>query len=144
MSKSLRRTQPGTELEERVRQIASRRARAVLERTDERVDQLESDLAVVRVDLERISHQLRALEQRLDAAANAVPAADSGTHATDRAGEGNTPDPADVLAEIRREHERIRVRFQMMSRYEERVRRLENAVVKLYGGNLRGPGRNAT
>jgi hypothetical protein len=29
-----------------------------------------------------------------------------------------------------------------MSRYEERLCRLEDAVVKLYGGDLRGPGRS--
>jgi hypothetical protein len=32
---------------------------------------------------------------------------------------------------VRREHARIRARFQVVSRYEERIRRLEKAVTKL-------------
>jgi len=117
--------------EDRIREIATRRARAVVEATDRRVDRAESDLAVVRVDLERIGHQLRAVEQRLDAAAAGTDGAPA-----------SPADPDGLLAEVRREHEQIRVRFQMMSRYEERLRRLEDAVVKLYGGDLRGPGRS--
>jgi hypothetical protein len=127
----LSRSADGPPDEDRVREIATRRARSVVEGTDKRVDRVEADLAVVRVDLERISHQLRAVEQRLDAAA---------------AGTDDAPaspaDPDGLLAEVRREHAQIRVRFQMMSRYEERLRRLEDAVVKLYGGDLRGPGRS--
>ena len=127
----LSRSADGPPDEDRVREIATRRARAVVQGTDQRVDKAEADLAVVRVDLERISHQLRAVEQRLDAAAAGTDGAPT-----------SPADPDGLLAEVRREHEQIRVRFQMMSRYEERLRRLEDAVVKLYGGDLRGPGRS--
>ncbi len=127
----LSRSADGPPDEDRVREIATRRARSVVQGTDKRVDRAEADLAVVRVDLERISHQLRAVEQRLDAAAAGTDGAPT-----------SPADPDGLLAEVRREHEQIRVRFQMMSRYEERLRRLEDAVVKLYGGDLRGPGRS--
>jgi hypothetical protein len=135
MSTWFRRTKAGPDLDQRIRRIATRRAKAVVEGVSGRVSRLESDAAVVRVDLERIAHQLRALEQRLDSER-----ADVGP----TSGEPIGDDPAAVLAEIRREHERIRIRFQTMTRYEERLRRIEDAVVKLYGGDLRGPGRTGT
>jgi hypothetical protein len=142
MSTWFRRTDAGPDLDQRIRRIATRRAKAVVQGVVSRVGQLESGMTVVRVDLERIAHQLRALEQRLDAAASAPPPATTAAEPTDDA--VLTDDPAAVLADIRREHERIRVRFQTMTRYEERLRRLEDAVVKLYGGDLRGPGRNGS
>lgn len=38
---------------------------------------------------------------------------------------------------VRREHDQARVRFQVISSYEERLRRLEAAVVTMYDGDLR-------
>jgi hypothetical protein len=115
-------------LEERVRQIATRRAKAVSQDTDKRVDGIEAAVEVIRVDLDRIAHQLRSIEHRLDAAGIDAP-----TEASS--------DPADELARAKQEHERIRVRSQLVSRFDERLRRVEEVVRKLYGGDLRGPGK---
>ena len=44
-----------------------------------------------------------------------------------------------LVAEIRREHEQVRIRMQVIGQYEERLRRLEDAVVKMYQGDVRHP-----
>ena len=44
-----------------------------------------------------------------------------------------------LVAEIRREHERVRIRMQVIGQYEERLRRLEDAVLKMYKGDVRHP-----
>lgn len=40
---------------------------------------------------------------------------------------------------VRREHDQVRVRFQIISAYEERMRRLEAAVIDMYDGDVRHP-----
>jgi hypothetical protein len=40
---------------------------------------------------------------------------------------------------VRREHEQIRVRMQIIGQYEERLRRMEDTVVMLYEGDKRHP-----
>ena len=42
-----------------------------------------------------------------------------------------------LLDEVRREHEQVRVRMQIISAYEERLRRVEAAVIELYAGDHR-------
>lgn len=44
-----------------------------------------------------------------------------------------------LLAEVRREHEQVRVRMQVIGQYEERLRRLEAAVVNCHGDDVRHP-----
>lgn len=44
-----------------------------------------------------------------------------------------------LVEAVRREHEQVRVRMQVIGQYEERLRRMEDAVVKLYGGDVRHP-----
>lgn len=44
-----------------------------------------------------------------------------------------------LVEAVRREHEQVRVRMQIIAQYEERLRRLEDAVVKLYDGDVRHP-----
>jgi hypothetical protein len=119
------------ELERLVRRVAGRRAREVIDVQKRAVDRVERDLGVVRVDLDCIASDLRAIEERLDAGtAGAAPVSGD---------DDANADARRVLDEVRAEHARIRARLQVVSRYEERIRRLEEAVVKLYGGDLRGP-----
>lgn len=44
-----------------------------------------------------------------------------------------------IVDAVRREHEQVRVRMQVIAQYEERLRRLEEAVVKMYDGDVRHP-----
>jgi len=40
----------------------------------------------------------------------------------------------DALGQIRREHEQIRIRMQIIASYEERLRRVDESLVSLYEG----------
>ena len=42
-----------------------------------------------------------------------------------------------IIDEVRREHEQIRVRMQIISSYEERLRRVEETAAQLYDGDAR-------
>ncbi len=44
-----------------------------------------------------------------------------------------------LIDEVRREHEQVRVRMQVIGQYEERLRRLEAAAVDLHGDDVRHP-----
>lgn len=44
-----------------------------------------------------------------------------------------------LVEAVRREHEQVRIRMQVIGQYEERLRRLEDAVVKMYDGDVRHP-----
>ena len=44
-----------------------------------------------------------------------------------------------LLEEVRTEHARIRARMQVVSAYEERLRRVEESVAELYEGDRRHP-----
>jgi len=55
------------------------------------------------------------------------------------ADEAETAEARSLVEEVRREHEQVRVRMQVIAQYEERLRRLESAVVGLYDGDVRHP-----
>jgi DNA repair exonuclease SbcCD ATPase subunit len=83
------------------------------------------------IDWGRAMHQLGALEVRVGRLEEA-------------AGDGDLDFDDSALAEarslvdaVRREHDQARVRFQVISSYEERMRRLEAAVVQMYDGDMR-------
>lgn len=119
-------------------ELVEQKVRALTKPLRRRLAAQESTLAVVRVDLEVISHQLRSLEHRLEAVAADV---------RDGPVTGSPSDVAEarnVLDQVRSEHERIRVRLQMLTVFEERFRRIEEAVVTMYGGDLRGPRSDTT
>ena len=44
-----------------------------------------------------------------------------------------------LVEAVRREHDQVRIRMQVIGQYEERLRRLEDAVVRMYDGDVRHP-----
>lgn len=68
-----------------------------------------------------LEHQIAALEVRLAELA-------AGTQPPTLQPQGGDHEAWDVLDRIQAEHARIRARFQVISAYEERIRRLESAV----------------
>ena len=44
-----------------------------------------------------------------------------------------------LVEAVQREHEQARIRMQIVSHYEERLRRVEDALVNLYEGDVRHP-----
>ena len=114
---------------------------------DKRVKDLEAKVAYLErartletVERERRDAQfgtlevrLAELEQQLGDARPARPG-DDGAAAVD----GDDLAAARRLVdEVRTEHERIRVRMQVVSAYEERLRRVEESVAKVYDGDPR-------
>ena len=116
---------------ERLRATTRKRGEAERERAGQ--------LRMLLLDFERMSSQLGSLEKRfadaLERAEGTTPpvaalAADG--PAADGPGADLPVDPAVAevrarLEEVRREHEQIRVRFRVVTAYEERIRRLEQA-----------------
>ena len=89
--------------------------RAITDRQRVRIADLERELA-------RVSPQVAALEARLETLRDAVERGDVATGA--RA--GSNADTAAVWAEIQRQQEQIRARITAATRFEERLRRLED------------------
>lgn len=52
---------------------------------------------------------------------------------------GDADEARSLVDAVRREHEQVRVRMQVIAQYEERLRRVESAVVELYDGDVRHP-----
>lgn len=78
-----------------------------------------------------IEVRLADLEQRLADAASGVGEAPLG--------EEQLAAGRSLLDEVRTEHARIRARMQVVSAYEERLRRVEESVAELYDGDRRHP-----
>ncbi|NYI79945.1 hypothetical protein [Nocardioides panzhihuensis] len=89
--------------------------RAITDRQRVRIGDLERELA-------RVSPQVAALEARLESLREAV---ERGNVATDATAGGNV-DAASMWAEIQRQQEQVRARITAASRFEERLRRLED------------------
>lgn len=89
--------------------------RAITDRQRVRIGDLERELA-------RVSPQVAALEARLESLREAV---ERGNIATDVTAGGNV-DTASMWAEIQRQQEQVRARITAASRFEERLRRLED------------------
>ena len=80
----------------------------------------------LRVQVGVFEERMGRLEQRLE----------SGTFVADDA---SMAEARSLVEEVRREHEQARVRMQIVSHYEERLRRVEEAVAGLHGGDVRHP-----
>jgi hypothetical protein len=96
-----------------------------------RVAHLERVSQVRAVEHERQGFQFGTLEGRLGEIEQRLA---DGHFVSDTEGEAEARALVDV---IRREHEQIRVRMQIVSAYEERLRRVEESVTELYDGDPR-------
>ncbi len=85
------------------------------------------------VDHGRAMQQLAALEERVGRIEEAL---ESNSYETD---DDSLREARSLVDTVRREHDQVRVRFQIISAYEERLRRLEAAVTTMYDGDLRHP-----
>ncbi|MEU6134994.1 hypothetical protein [Nocardioides sp. NPDC047086] len=89
--------------------------RAITDRQRVRIGDLERELA-------RVSPQVAALEARVETLRDAV---ERGSIATGAPSEGHV-DAASIWAEIQRQQEQVRARITAATRFEERLRRLED------------------
>jgi hypothetical protein len=80
----------------------------------------------LRVQVGVFEERMGRLEQRLE----------SGSFVADDA---SMAEARSLVDEVRKEHEQARVRMQVVSHYEERLRRLEEGLSALYKGDVRHP-----
>jgi hypothetical protein len=89
---------------------------AVRRRSDDyeaRLGGLQADYSFLRSEFDRMAPQLAALEYRFERLRSRVNVSDS--------------DDEDLVEEAKLEHERARLRLELASHYEERLRRLEGS-----------------
>lgn len=107
-----------------------------LKELETRVTELGRLGALTTSERERRDTQLGVLEVRLadleDRLAQARLDADGADADPEQVAQGRT-----LLEEVRAEHARIRVRMQVVSAYEERLRRVEESVAELFEGDPR-------
>jgi chromosome segregation ATPase len=115
-------------------EAAQTRQAEKLARLQERVSQAKDRLDEVRLTAYRahtsyeiLSAQVGAIEARLQDLAEQL---ETGPDGADGADDEDTAAARSLVAEIRDEHRRIRVRFGTMTQYEERIRRLESALAE--------------
>ena len=85
------------------------------------------------VDHGRAMHQLAALEDRVGRIEEKLGAENFETD------DDSLREARSLVDTVRREHDQARVRFQIISSYEERMRRLEAAITDMYDDDMRHP-----
>lgn len=96
-----------------------------------RLAEVERATKVRSTEHDKLGFQFGAIEQRLGGVEQRLA---DGRLVTDPAAEAEA---RRLVDEIRREHEQIRARMQIVSAYEERLRRVEESVAELYTGDPR-------
>lgn len=127
-----RRLEPGTSID--AVQVAKKQARAATRPLSRRLDSHDEAIAGMLVNVEHLAHEVRAIEHRLEVISAAQEAPPLGSTQ-------DIEESRNVLHLVRLEHERIRARLQLMTAYEERLRRIEEVIRHTHGGDLRGQGR---
>ena len=95
-----------------------------VKRNRELLDEMKPVAYRVQSLLEILAAQVGAIEERLQDLTEKVES--GGFDATD----GEKAEARSLIEEVREEHQRIRVRFGALTRYEERLRRLESALAE--------------
>ena len=133
LRRRLRRSSGVDQLTERLAKTDARLARqgeklttlgARVKRNRELLDEMKPAAYRVQSLLEILAAQVGAIEERLQDLTEKVEA--GGFDATD----GEKAETRSLIQEVREEHQRIRVRFGAVTRYEERLRRLESALAE--------------
>lgn len=102
-----------------------------LETFEKRFDLVERGYTQRDLEHGRLAQQMGAVEYRL---AEVEDRLEEGTFVADDA---STAEARSIVEAVRREHEQIRVRMQVISSYEERLRRVEMTAAELYDGDTR-------
>lgn len=97
----------------------------------ERLRPVEVDSHRRDVEHGRVSVQVGVIEERMGALEQRL---SSGTFVAD---DESMAQARSLVDEVRREHEQARVRMQIVSHYEERLRRVEETLTQLYDGDTR-------
>jgi len=126
---------------------ATQKLRGRLERQSRRIDRLQASITEIRetlaptlhgqrqreVDYLRAMQQLGALETRIGRIEEKLESDDLTSD------DASLNEARSLVDTVRREHDQARVRFQIIAAYEERMRRLEAAIIDMYDGDVRHP-----
>jgi chromosome segregation ATPase len=121
------------------RALADKQAKQISQLTtrlaglQERVRPIEHANGLRELDHGRLTTQVGAMEERLGRVEQLL--SDRPLVADDAA----TAESRALVEEIRREHEQVRVRMQIITSYEERLRRVEASVTTIFDGDPRHP-----
>lgn len=129
----------------RRRLFLPRSVRAQLDRQAKQLDKLNAAVVALRAEWKPVNaeakygvvehgwmrNQVGVLEERLGRIEERL---GSGTFVADDA---QMAEARDLVQVVRQEHEQVRVRMQIISHYEERLRRVEDAMAQLYEGDPR-------
>ena len=118
-----------TQLERLTRQVE--KLQTTMQQMRERSRPLELEANTRLVQHSRMSVQLGMLEQRMGRIEEQLA---TGAVTGDDAARAEARDIVDL---VRREHEQVRVRLQLVSHYEERLRRVEAAIESMAEGDVR-------
>lgn len=99
----------------------------------QRIRPVEQEGSLRELDHLRLTSQVGAIEERLGRLEQRL---EDGPLVTD---DVSGAEARKLLDEVRREHEQIRVRMQIISWYEERLRRVETSVTSMFDGDVRHP-----
>ncbi len=97
----------------------------------DRLTPVEKRDVIREVEHGRLSAQIGAVEQRLGRIEELL------SESRLVGAEADAGEAIEVLEAVRSEHEQIRVRMQIISSYEERLRRVEASVIAMYDGDHR-------
>lgn len=104
----------------RLKQRVKRKANKTDPRLRKRIARSEGRIAALERDFARIGPQVAALEVRIEDLAAKLEVAD--------ATPAERVEATNLLEEVRKEHQRIRARLSAATRFEERLRQVEDAV----------------
>lgn len=102
-------------------------ARATIEELRAITDQQQVRIGDLERELARVSPQVAALEARLETLRERVD--DDPASGQPASGSSDAVDVSALLAETRRQHEQVRARLSAATRFEERLRKLEDGHV---------------
>lgn len=119
------------QVERQAKQIA--RLKADLAAVQGRLKPVELDSNHREIEHGRLSVQVGVLETRLNQLEERL---GTGTFVADDA---ETAEARSLVEVVRQEHQQVRARLQLVSSYEERLRRVEEAVVGWHEGDRRHP-----
>ena len=122
-----------TRLTDRVAKLSSRlqAQHEATTRLDRRLADIERAAKVRATEHDKLGFQFGAIEQRLGALEQRVSDGDLVVDAPAEA------EARRLLDEVRAEHARVRARLQVVSAYEERLRRVEESVAQVHDGDPR-------
>ncbi len=122
-------SQQGKRLEQQAKQLDA--MKKTLTELRDQVRPYQRAASLTELDYRRTSLQVAGLEERVGRLEQRL------TDGELRSDDASAAEARSLIEAVRREHDQARVRLQIISSYEERLRRVEASVVAMYDGDIR-------